>query len=47
MGSEVTADGGGLDMGESPSAAPSAAPPALALVVDDEVGDIGDSVDEA
>ena len=43
MGSEVTADGGGLDVGESPSAAP----PALALVVDDEVGDIGDSVDEA
>ena len=39
MGSEVTAEGGGLDVGELPSAGA----PALAVVVDGEVGERGDS----
>ena len=42
MGSEVTADGGGLDVGESPSAGA----PALAVVVDNEVGERGDSLED-
>ena len=42
MGSEITADGGGLDVGKSLSACA----PVLAVVVDGEVGDIGDSLDD-
>ena len=42
MGSEVTADGGGLDVGESPSTAALA----FAVVVDREVDDRGDSLEE-
>lgn len=42
MGSEVMADGGGLAVGESPSAGA----PALAVVVGDEVGERGDLLEE-
>ena len=42
MGSEVIADGGGLAVGDSPSAGV----PALAVVVDDEVGERGDSLED-
>ena len=41
MGSDVTADGGGLDVGDSPSGVR-----ALAVVVDDEVGERGDSLED-
>ena len=44
MGSEVTADGGGLDVGESPSVA--APVLARAVVVDDEEGERGDSLED-
>ena len=42
MGSEITADGGGLDVGECPSAAA----PDLAVVVD-EPGGAGDSLEDS
>ena len=41
MGSEVTADGGGLDLGESPSVAA----PDLAVVGVEEAGGVGDSLE--